>query len=83
MAGKKIGDRYVIDDSPIIKNIDVITMKDDQNGRLWIRTRQGITCYDLREKIAIQFNENDGLEHRRGPYPANIPVLNLARNYGD
>ena len=45
------------------------------NGRLWMMTRQGITCYDLREKIAIQFNENDGLEHRRGEYPANIPIL--------
>ena len=75
MEEKRSADRYVIDDSPIIKNIDVVTMKDDQDGRLWILTRQGITCYDLREKIAIQFNENDGLAHRRGQFPANIPVL--------
>ena len=66
--GTKNGDKYIFKKLTLLETADVVGISEDNLGRLWISTKQGIACYDRNEQVAINFDENDGFIHKRMPH---------------
>ena len=64
-AGRKQQTQYNFSKALPLKKNDILNIKEDQLGRLWIVTGQGMTFYDHEQNIAIEFNEKDGFKHHR------------------
>ena len=56
----------------LLKSDEVLAIQEDNLGRLWISTGQGVICYDRHENTAIEFNENDGMSHWRSTYSSYV-----------
>ena len=63
--GKKVGDRYQFNPTPLWSKAEVVALQEDNVNRLWMYTRIGAVCYDRKEKIFIEFNETDNARHLR------------------
>lgn len=47
----------------IINDYEIRGLKEDALGRLWLCNPNGVACYDPKEKILIELNENDGIDY--------------------
>ena len=63
--GIKHAGEYRFNKTSLLKNSHILTIGEDQGGRLWISTMLGIVCYSPKDKVAIEFNRKDGLVHYR------------------
>jgi signal transduction histidine kinase/DNA-binding response OmpR family regulator/ligand-binding sensor domain-containing protein len=59
--GQKEKDQYHFDKVDLVGNILVGSIEEDQLGRLWLGTLQGLYCYNRTEKSLLHFKEQDGL----------------------
>jgi hypothetical protein len=62
----KVQGHYRFDDALLWSKSEVTAIQEDRLGRLWLYSRIGPVCYDPKEDIAIEFNENDGVLHAKG-----------------
>ena len=65
----KVSDQlYKISETPLLRDIDVMAIQEDQIGRWWTYGGNRVTCFDRSDSTTTVFDMDDGLDHFRCQY---------------
>jgi signal transduction histidine kinase/DNA-binding response OmpR family regulator/ligand-binding sensor domain-containing protein len=63
--GFKEGNSYRFESIALVRHPNITSLQEDQLGRIWCMTFEGLFCYDPKTKFVLRFMKEDGLVSSR------------------